>query len=263
MALLSFSQYRETAFLLQDPSSGTYFRDNQDPFSTGVNPAAMARFSRPVFALLGENRYGSKGINQMMLSMAYPLANGCWATQLDYYGFSSYSQTQLSIAYARTVGAGMDIGLRFHYFHLHIPGFKNLSTIYSHIGFRYSLNSQVIIGWSAANPFGRIRISGGNELLPAVYSAGIGYTMSAQTGVAIHLVKESGRPPAIIAAFRYRPIEVLSFKMGANSSTRQPFFSIQLQKKSWLSLWGVAWHSQLGFSPYVGWQYYFSKKGSQ
>lgn len=254
--LFSFAQLSGIAGYLQDPSAGGYFLDGTDPFVTGNNAAGNARMARPMLGLSVEKRYGLRSLNQGSFSLAIPSSSGCWSLQLGYFGFNKYAETRAGLCYGRPLGSRLDLGLRFNYMQLRIPGFQGRSVIYPQIGFRYMLNENLMIGWSVSNPGGKIKLRGLYPI-PIVYRIGIGYKISELTGIAAEILKEEGRVPAVVAAVRYRPLKHIELRGGIYSNSKQFFFNTSVQKNKMRYTIGLLWHQELGFSPTMVWHSIF------
>jgi hypothetical protein len=240
-----------------DPSSGTYFKDITDPFSAVLNPASNAQIRKRTFAFSGEKRYGFRLFNFLSASVALPVSSGCWGGQVDYFGFNKYAETQISISYARSLGERADIGLRFNLFHIRIVNFPNRIAIYPHLGFRYAIHKNLILGLSVSNPTGVIPLENGRQFQPLIFRLGVGYILSDVTAIAAEIIKEEKSIPGVICAIRYRPLPVFSIRLGINTVSRQPFANFLLQKKNWQYVVGFLWHQELGFSPSTGGNCFF------
>jgi hypothetical protein len=253
----SSAQFSETAGNLQDPASGTYFRDGMDPFSSISNAACNARLSQRILALSAEKMYGFHSLNQLSFSLAVPVSSGSWIGRLNYFGFNQYAETKLGVCYARMLGSKADLGLQFNYLQLKIPGYSFRSAIHSQLGFRYLLNQNLVVGWSVSNPLGIMHIRGSSSKIPIVFRIGLGYKISEMTGIAAELIKEEDKVPNIAVAIRYRPLPVWEIRGGIHSASRQFFINAVLCKNKWRYLTGLKWHQDLGFSPSVVWHYFF------
>jgi len=237
---------------IQDPSSGTYFKDISDPFSAVLNPASNARIKKRTFAFLGEKRYSLRLFNLLSASVSLPVSTGCWSGQIDYFGFSKYSETQIGISYARTLGERADIGLRFNFFQVRVPNFPNQISMYPQLGFRYVVHKNLLLGFSISNPTGTIALQNGRQFQPLILRIGFGYILSEVTAIAAEVIKEEKTVSGIVCAIRYNPLSAFSMRLGINTVSGQSFINLLLQKNKWQFVTGLVWHQELGFSPTVG-----------
>ena len=235
-----------------DPSSGTYFQDITDPFASVLNPASSAQIRKRTFAFSGEKRFGFRSFNLLSATVAMPVSSGCWSGQIDYFGFSKYAETQIGIAYARSFGERADIGLRFNILHIRVANFLSKNAIYPHLGFRYAIHKNLILGFSVSNPTGVIHFQNGRQFYPLIFRLGFGYVLSDVAAIAAEIIKEEKRMPGVVCAIRYRPLPAFSMRLGINTVSRQPFFNLLLQKNNWQYVIGFVWHQELGFSPSLG-----------
>lgn len=255
--LHSTAQFAESSGNLQDPSSGAYFREGTDPFSSISNAAGNARLLHRILAFSAEKIYGLQSLNQLSFSLALPVSSGSWIGRVNYFGFNQYAETNAGICYARPLGSRIDLGLQFNYLLLKIPGYPSRSVIQSHIGFRYLLNQNLVMGWSVSNPFGTMKIRNYSSKPPIVFRIGLGYKISEITALAAEIIKEEDRIPGIAIALRYHPMPVLEIRGGLHSASRQYFINTVIHKNKWRYQIGLKWHQELGFSPSIVWYYFF------
>jgi hypothetical protein len=235
-----------------DPSSGTYFKDIADPFAAVLNPASAAKFKKRTFAFSGEKRYGFRLFNLLSASVAIPVSTGCLTGQLDYFGFSKYSETQIGVCYARTLGERADIGLRFNFFQVRVTNFPTEIALYPQLGFRYIVHKNLLLGLSISNPTGMVALQNGRQFQPLILRIGFGYILSEVTAIAAEVIKEEKTVSGIVCAIRYSPLPAFSMRLGINSVSGQSFINLLLQKNKWQFVTGLVWHQELGFSPTVG-----------
>lgn len=245
-------------FFLQDPAAGAYEQKGMDPFSSGYNPASITGFSTPVLAIAAEKRHIIQGFSLASLSFTYPAASGRWNVQTDYFGFENYAQTKASLTYARSVGRVADIGARFYYHQIRIPGYLAAGSFSSDIGMRVIVKPDFIVGWSVLNPF-RLRSGRSNPAeLPSLYRFGIGYSPSAQVTIVAEAQVEEDRTPAIVAGVRYRPIKEFMVRMGVHTGIKSSFLTVVLISPKCQLSFSFSVHPYLGISSSLMGAYFFS-----
>ena len=95
---------------------GAYSIKHVDLFSATANQAALAQIKNPSFGVYGERRFLLAETNMYSSIIAIPTEEGNFAFQADYFGFKNYNESQLGIAYARSVGNKLDLGIKFNYY---------------------------------------------------------------------------------------------------------------------------------------------------
>ncbi len=127
-------------------SFGAYSVNHVDVFSITSNQAALAQIKNSSLGVFGEKRFLLEGTNMYSSIFALPTNQGNFAFQADYFGYANYNESQLGIAYARSLGTKLDIGVKFNYYSFRIPGYQNSSAVNFEIGTIVHLTEQLHAG---------------------------------------------------------------------------------------------------------------------
>ena len=100
---------------------GAYSINHVDVFSFSSNQAALAQIKSPAIGVYGERRFLLDATNMYSAVAALPTKQGNFGIQVDYFGFKNYNESQLGLAYARSLGKLLDIGVKFNYYSFRIP----------------------------------------------------------------------------------------------------------------------------------------------
>ena len=92
---------------------GAYSTRHVDVFSFSANQASLAQLKNASAGVYGERRFLLSAANMYTAVVALPTSQGNFGLQADYFGFTNYNESQIGIAYARSLGSKLDIGIKF------------------------------------------------------------------------------------------------------------------------------------------------------
>ena len=113
---------------------GAYSINHVDVFSFTSNQASLAQLKSTASGVYGEKRFLLSAANMYAAVVALPTNQGNFGLQADYFGFTNYNESQIGIAYARSLGSKLDIGIKFNYYSFKIPTYGDASTVNFEIG---------------------------------------------------------------------------------------------------------------------------------
>lgn len=150
------------------------------------------------------------------------------------------------------------MGARFNYASLKIGVYGRASAVYVEAGALLHLHEQVHAGVQISNPTSVRMAKEGEELLPVVATAGVGYEVSPQFFVAGEVQKVVHRDFAVNAGMQYRFDERLWARAGFRSATSAYYLGLGVALKTLKLDVTASVHPQLGVTP--GLQVLFTAK---
>ena len=123
--------------------------------------------------------------------------------QIDYFGFKDYNESQIGLAYARSLGSKLDIGVKFNYYSFRIPNYQSSSSVNFEIGAIAHLTDKLNAGIHFYNPVGGNLSKTNDEKLSSIYKFGLGYEASESFLVSAEIVKEEDLPIGVNAGVQY------------------------------------------------------------
>ncbi len=238
---------------------GAYSSGRSDAFSFIVNPAALAKTKNSA-GVYSERRFLLNAFSQYTAAAAFQTNSGAFGLQADYFGYSNYNESQLSLAYALPLGSKVDAGVKFNYYNLRIPAYQSSSTFYFEAGVLMHLSEKLHAGFSVYNPVGGNLDKAKNEKIAFVYRGGLGYEVSDKFFLTAEIIKEENKNVGVNAAFQYALVKQLFLRAGINTVTAQPFAGVGLKFGQFRIDVATVYHQQLGISPSVMLLFDFSKK---
>jgi hypothetical protein len=227
---------------------GAYSMFHIDVFSFTANQAALAQVKSIGCGVYGEKRFLLSELNMYTLVMALPTPQGNFGIQADYFGFKNYNESQLGLAYARSLGAKLDIGIKFNYYGVRIPGYSNSATVNFELGAIAHLSPKLCAGIHIYNPAGG-KLSKEGDKLSSAYKFGIGYEASQAFLVSAEIVKVEDQVVNVNAGFQYNFQKQFFVRAGIATETTNSYAGAGVSWKNLRIDISGSYHPQLGITP--------------
>jgi hypothetical protein len=220
-----------------------------DAFSFGGNLGALGAKQQFAAGVYSEKRFLLKELGTYSASFVLPASSGNFGFRGDYAGGPLYNESSLGLAYARSLGSKVALGLQFNYLLLGAAGYGNASALNVDAGVIVHLSPQLNAGLQVYNPIGTSWGREGSERLPAVYSAGIGYDVSSQLFFGLDAEKAKGQSVSINAGMHYTVTEKLIARAGIRTATSLYYLGFGVQLKHFRVDVTASVHPYLGTTP--------------
>ena len=228
---------------------GAYSKNFSDIFSAVSNQAAVAQLKTSGFAVYGERRFMLTELNAFTAIAAFPTTSGIFGLQGDYFGSAAFNENQLGILYGRKVAKKIDIGVKFNYYTVRIPGYGSEAAVNFEGGAIFHFSDKLHAGIHVYNPTSSRLGKTGQEKLASVYRLGAGYEASEMLFISAEMVKEEGRHVSVNAGFQYNLHKNIFIRTGISTLTDNSYVSIGFQLSFARIDVNAAYHPQLGFTP--------------
>lgn len=229
---------------------GAYSKKAIDIYATRSNAASLAYLPQSSAAVYAERRFALSSLNLFSFSAGIFTKSGAFALHGNYFGYSLFSQSQISLAYGRPVSKKVDVGLQFNYYSLRQGnGYGNASSINASVGTIIHITDKLNAGINIYNPIGSKWNKASDEKIPAQFTFGIGYDVSDNVYVSAEIVKEENLPASVNAGLQYQLNKKLFARAGASTATSSYFASVGLQMDAFRVDVAAGYQSPLGISP--------------
>jgi hypothetical protein len=231
-----------------------YSTQQTDPLSFTANQAALTNATRVAVGIYGEQRFLLAAASSYTLATTIPTKMGNFGVQLNYSGFKNFNENKIGLAYARSLGTKVDIGIQFNYYAYRIPSYGNAAAVNFEAGAIIHFTDKLNGGIHVYNPVGgklgaSATFNNSNEKLASVYTFGLGYDASDQFFVSGEIIKEEDKPVNVIAGVQYRFDKIFFVRTGFMSESSAVFAGAGIGWKNFrLDVCG-SYHPQLGISP--------------
>lgn len=227
---------------------GAYSTHQEDVFSFVNNQAALAQTKTAAAGVYGERRFLLAATSMYSAAISLPSSRGNFGMNLAYAGFKNFNEHQLGLAYARSLGPTVDIGLQFNYYGYRIPAYNNASTVTVEMGALLHVTDYLNVGIHVYNPIGGKMVKTG-EQLAAVYKMGLGYDVSELLFVGTELVKQENTPVNLNAGVQYQFEKQFFARMGIATATASTYGGVGICWNNMRLDISGSYHPQLGWSP--------------
>ena len=230
-------------------SLGAYSTKQADVFSFGNNQAALASVKTTSVGIYGERRFLLSETSLYSLAAAIPTSLGNFGLQLNYSGFKNFNESKIGLAYSRSLGSKLDIGVQFNYYGYRIPTYGNASTINFEAGAIVHFSEKLSGGIHIYNPVAGKLGKSSDEKLAAAYKLGLGYDASDNFYVSAEIIKEEDKPVNVTGGIQYHFKKQFFVRAGFVSETTSGFGGVGIAWKNLRLDIAANYHPQLGFSP--------------
>ena len=245
----AFTQSLRYSISMPYISLGAYTTKQTDPFSFTNNQAALAQVKSSGAGVYGERRFLLAENTVYGVALTFPTKLGNFGVQANYAGFKNYTENKLGLAYARSLGSKVDVGVQFNYYGYRIPGYNSTTFINFEAGTILHLTDKLNAGIHVYNPVG---VKGGKkseEKLASVYKFGLGYDASDNFYVSTELIKEEDKPVNVVGGIQYHFLKQFFVRAGFISETGGGFAGAGVGWKNLRLDVSASYHPQLGISP--------------
>lgn len=228
---------------------GAYSNNFSDVFSATANQASLAQSKTVGFSVYGERRFLLEELSGYTAIAALPTASGVVGLQADLFGSAAFNESQLGILYAKKISSFVDIGAKFNYYSVRIPGYGTASAVNFDLGTIIHFSDKFHGGIHIYNP-GSSRLGKyANQRLASVYQLGIGYEVSEMVFVTAELSKKESLPPSVSTALQYNIQKDIFIRGGFSTSTNSGFVAVGLRLSFARIDLNTAYQPVLGFTP--------------
>ncbi len=228
---------------------GAYSTKQIDPFSFTSNQAALAQVKNAGVGVYGERRFLLAQNSVYGLAVAIPTKKGNVGVQINYAGFANFNEQKAGLAYARTLGKLVDIGVQFNYYGYKIPAYNNASAINFEAGVIVHLSEKLNAGVHLYNPVSGKLGKNSDEKLASAYKFGLGYDASDNFFVSTEIVKEEDQPINVTGGIQYHFKKQFFARAGFRSDNSTGFAGIGFAVNNFRVDVASSFHPQLGVSP--------------
>ena len=227
---------------------GAYSKQHNDVFSFVNNQASLAQTKNAAVGAYAERRFLLTETSVYTLAAAFPTRKGNFGINIKYSGFKNFNENQIGLAYARKLGAKIDIGVQFNYYGYRVPSVNTASTVNAELGAIVHLTEKLNAGIHIYNPIGG-KFNKTDEKLTSAFKFGLGYDASDKFFVSAELVKEENFPVNLNAGVQYRFSRQFFARAGIASATNNLYAGAGLAWSNFRLDISGSYHPQLGISP--------------
>jgi hypothetical protein len=168
---------------------------------------------------------------------------------MNYSGFKNFNENKIGLAYARSLGSKIDVGVQFNYYGYKVPGYGSNSSVNFEAGVMMHFSERLNGGVHIFNPVGGKLGKLQDEKLASAYKFGLGYDASDNFFVSAEVIKEEDKPVNVIGGVQYQLAKQFFVRGGFMSESSTAFAGVGVGFKNLRIDVAGSYHPQLGFSP--------------
>lgn len=226
-----------------------YSAKQNDAFSFTANQAALVKNKETSIGIYAERRFMIAETNNYAAVAAIKTELGSFGLKLNYAGYSNFTENSFGLAYGKSLGSRLDVGVQFNYYGYRIPAYNSASTINFEGGIIMHFTEKLNGGVHVYNPVGTKLVKGIDEKLASLYSFGLGLDASDNFFTGIQLMKEENKPMNVTGGFIYQFKKQFFIRGGFASSNKTGFAGAGVAWKELRLDISASWHRQLGVTP--------------
>jgi hypothetical protein len=230
-------------------SLGAYTTRQVDPFGFTNNQAALAQVKTAGIGAFGEQRFLLKENSVYGLATVLPTQMGNFGLQMNYAGFANFNENKVGIAYGRSLGKLLDIGIQFNYYGYRVPQYSSASFVNFEMGAIMHFTDRFNGGIHIYNPVAGNLLKADNEKLASAYKLGFGYDATDNFYISTEIIKEENKAINVTGGVQYQFAKQFFARAGFISDTGSGFAGLGLGWKNLRLDVSGSYHPQLGFSP--------------
>ncbi|MFK7900942.1 MAG: hypothetical protein AB8B61_09315 [Cyclobacteriaceae bacterium] len=256
---LSFSSYATIFYQAGARSTGLGNINTTliDEFSVFNNPAALSQLTATRVGFFSNRTYALSELSTYGLALAIPKSHGTFGIAVSRFGFSSFNQTLIGLAYGKRLSKTISIGFKINRVSTKIINYNQTSNWLIDLGLFTQLTDGLSWGVHIFNPM-KPQLGELEEMkTAAIFKTGISYQIIQSTRLFAELEKGSELTPITKAGLEYANQDNFFIRIGTTISPTQFFIGAGIKKEHIQLDFATAYHHTLGYTPSVSASYEF------
>ena len=221
---------------------------SQDVYSLFGNQAGLAFVPEFSAMAAAERRFMLPELQTVAAGAVLPTRSGTFGLSVLSFGFETFRQQKIGLAYARLLGKNFALGAQFDYLQTRIDEYGSKGALTFEAGMQAVISKKVILGTHLVSPVPVEWTE--EERLPTIVRMGLAWMPSDKALVALEFEKDIDFPLRFKGGFEYEiagPVTLRS-GFGINPATFHAGIGIRISEKLQADVAG-SYHQVLGFSP--------------
>jgi len=211
------------------------------------NVAGIAGSQDMALSFSAQNYYDNIGINDLYLTLIYPLKNFGTSLHILKHGNEYLSQQKIGLGIANQVGF-VKMGLQVDYLQYKAEGFGSGGSILFEFGGIAELTEKITLGASIFNFTQSSLKKSEEEQLPVIMKAGINYQVVPNFQTYLEIEKEILSEPLFKAGIEYEILPDFFCRTGITVNPTKNFFGIGYHSHKIGFDYGFSYHQYLGLT---------------
>ncbi|RZL34850.1 MAG: hypothetical protein EOP00_30850 [Pedobacter sp.] len=230
----------------------------KDVWSINTNPAGITNLKQPKVALSYGKTLFDTDISHQALAFVLPAKRSYIGLNVVRYGITEYNEINTGIAFAKTFGEQMSIGVKLNYHQIRISNYGSTRGFSADVGAIYQFNDVLTFGANINNPscqsYSTKNIA---AKIPTIFAVGASYNASSKVLVATYIKKEVHQSIDVGLGVDYQLVEIFSLRAGITAKAFKQYAGFGLNYKSLTVDMAVENDPNLGYTPQIAVGYAF------
>lgn len=233
----------------KQPLAGAYSRNFHQLLTALQNQAALAYIPVVTAGVSAERRFLLKAISTHTAALALPVRHGGFGLHLQQSGYHDFRRQAIGLAYGRTLGDHLSIGMQVDYLSKTIPQHTSATALAFELGCLMHLTPQLHLGLHAFNPTNSTLQRLDKEKIPSIYRAGLGYEVTPSFLLTAAVIQETDAAIVTKVMCEYRIVKQLSLQLGMCTDPQLNNAAVSISLHQLYILLSASHHPQLGITP--------------
>lgn len=218
-----------------------------DLWAVHNNIAGLAEFSGTQAGVAVQNQFGMEGFNRISLTAVHQTDFATAGLSVKRFGDNVYNETVIGIGAAHTIDF-VSLGFKANVLQVNISEIGTKQAIALEFGGLIHLNDELTVGANIYN-FNQAKLATFNdERFSTVLKAGISYQPNEALQLTLETEKDMEYKHNVKVGVEYFVIPKLAVRTGFSTLTNSTCFGVGLRLTKIDVDYGVAMHTQLGFT---------------
>jgi hypothetical protein len=234
-------------------SMGNASVSSTDIWSIFNNPAGMAKQSVFSAGVNYENRYLMKELGLKSAALVLPSRFGVLGLSFNQFGYSLYNENKIGLAYARSFGEILRIGVQLDYLSTKIAeGYEGANLFTFELGIQSTINDKISLGAYVFNPIGFSASQYSDEAAPIIARLGLTYNFTSSFSGIAEVEKNFETRASVRLGLEYLFQEKFSVRTGISTYPAQYTLGAGMQFLHFQFHIAGSMHQTLGVSTQAG-----------
>lgn len=217
-----------------------------------ANQALLAGIARPLFELGATIPHTTRELGTYSALAATPLLGGVAALRYQRFGYDLYNENSAGLAYARSLGGGVSLGVEISYTRASMPRpYAAANMVVAELGAAYRLNRRLTLAAHVYNPTMARPTGDPMERPETVVRAGISYRPVDKVALDAELCQSLGGPLSFRAGMEVELAPQLGVRAGYDHSRRTLAAGLGLALGTLRIDMAAGYHNALGVTPHL------------
>lgn len=229
-----------------------------DVWGVNNNQAGLAKLEESQLSALYEDKYNTKQTATQSFVYVLHTKSGNFALTYNHLGYSAYSENTGGLAYARTLGRYVTVGVQFDLYYYHqSEDYGNEAVALMELGMVVEPIEKLAIGVHFFNPTKSKLVDYQDERIETNFRFGLSYYFVDEVLFAVEVAKGLDTETRYKAGLEYEPITNFYLRTGIASNPTQYTFGTGYAYEHFAFDLSFATHPQLPLSSQLSMKYFF------